>query len=110
MIQDGHRLTQTTDCTHEAAGVGGNGGMYDYVIVGAGSSGATLAARLSESPNVSVCLLESGPDYRSAETPVAMQLLNPFAILNTPEHSGFRYDELLARRSLALETPLYWRG
>jgi choline dehydrogenase-like flavoprotein len=37
---------------------------YDYIIVGAGSSGCALANRLSADPAISVLLVESGPEDR----------------------------------------------
>ncbi|KZF04098.1 GMC family oxidoreductase [Rhodococcus sp. EPR-147] len=35
--------------------------QFDYVVAGGGTAGCVLAARLSEDPSVSVCLVEAGP-------------------------------------------------
>ena len=50
---------------------------YDYIIIGAGTAGSTLAARLSEDPAVSILLLEAGPvdKHMFVEAPLASPFL-----------------------------------
>ena len=52
---------------------------FDYVIMGGGSAGCTLAARLSEDPDTSVCLLEAGGNGKSilVRAPAAVVAMLP---------------------------------
>jgi choline dehydrogenase len=51
--------------------------MFDYVIVGGGSAGCVLAARLSEDPSVKVALIEAGgaDDALEIHTPITFAQL-----------------------------------
>ena len=62
---------------------------FDYIIVGAGSAGCTLAGRLADQPDVTVALVETGPDdhHPSVWTPLAIARTVPNP---GPRNYGFR--------------------
>ncbi|GAA3010515.1 GMC family oxidoreductase [Streptosporangium longisporum] len=87
---------------NDGAGHGGRGGgEYDYVVVGAGSAGCVLAARLSEDPGTTVALVEAGGSDRM----LAVRMPAGFARLFKTEHdwnfTTTRQDGLSGRE-------LYW--
>ncbi|GAA4614676.1 GMC family oxidoreductase [Saccharopolyspora hordei] len=63
--------------------------QFDYVVVGGGSAGAAVAARLSEDPDVTVCLLEAGPS--DVGDKAVLELKRWMALLE----SGYDWDYLV---------------
>jgi choline oxidase len=61
-------------------------GEFDYVIAGGGTAGCVIAARLSEDPNVSVCLIEAGPS--DVDDPQILRLEDWMYLLD----SGYDWD------------------
>ena len=94
---------------------------FDYIIVGAGSAGCVLAARLSQDPNVRVALVEAGgpDDAPEISMPVAFPQLfktkDDWDFATEPE-PGLRERRIYAPRgrtlggSSAINAMIYIRG
>ncbi len=74
---------------------------YDYIVVGAGSAGCVLAARLSEDPTVRVALVESGGRDRKTEIRIPAAFPKLFKTAYDWDFSTAKQPELGGRE-------LYW--
>jgi len=95
---------------------------FDYVVVGGGSAGCALAARLSDDPARRVCLLEAGPSDASAlvTTPAAVALILPTRIRNWAFHTvpqealyqrrGYQPRGRMLGGSSSMNAMIYMRG
>jgi choline dehydrogenase-like flavoprotein len=97
---------------------------FDYVIVGGGSAGSVLAARLSETPGVTVCLIEAGGEGRDLAIRMPLGIVamvsgkpkyNNWALFTEPQEKlngrcGFQPRGKALGGSSAINAMLYVRG
>lgn len=98
---------------------------FDYIIIGGGSAGCVLASRLTENPNIRVCLLEQGGDGKdlAIRVPAGLILLVPgkplklnnWSFHTTPQphlndRRGFQPRGKCLGGSSAINAMIYTRG
>lgn len=96
--------------------------MYDYVVIGSGSGGSVIASRLTEDPNINVCLLEAGKPDNSIliHAPIGVAALLPRKFFNwgfktTPQphlkgRQGYQPRGKTLGGSSSINAMLYVRG
>lgn len=77
---------------------------YDIVIVGSGSAGSVLAARLSEDPDRQVLLLEGGPGYASVDE-LPRSIIDPADMSNSMPASPHNWG-MYGRLTEGVEIPI----
>ncbi|MEQ1724958.1 MAG: GMC family oxidoreductase N-terminal domain-containing protein [Sphingopyxis sp.] len=60
--------------------------QFDIIVIGGGSAGSAVAGRLSENPNLSVCLVEAGGKNTQ------MSITTPGFMVFIGDKSNYRYD------------------
>ena len=81
------------------SGASAQSGNHDYVIVGAGSAGAVLAARLTDDPGVRVLLLEAGPEAEGDEISIPAAFASLFKTRWDWNYSTTEQKQLHNRRA-----------
>lgn len=76
-------------------------GEFDYVIVGAGSAGCTLASRLSEDPDVTVLLIEAGGRDRN------MWIHIPVGYIKTMDMAKLNWRFWMQPEAYTYNRPIY---
>lgn len=59
-----------------------SGKTFDYIIIGVGTAGTTVAARLAEDPTLTILMIEVGGDHRT--NPDVFNLSSQFNLMGGP--------------------------